>query len=67
MVMEEILEAVRRLGDEEGLACERIISDYEESIFCLLFKHHSKLRIRLGVGSTMEKYVSNHKFHCASF
>ena len=36
LVMEEIMEAVRELGDEEGLACERIISDYEEAILSAL-------------------------------
>jgi hypothetical protein len=64
--MEEILGAVRRLGDEEGMACKRIISDYEEAIFCMLFKHHFKLRMR-GVGFTMEKYVTSHKFPCELF
>jgi MULE transposase domain len=64
LVMEEIMEAVRGLDDEEGLACERIISDYEEAILSALQTSFPAAHAR---GCWFHYgQVSNHKFYCAS-
>ena len=63
--MEEIMEAVRELGDEEGLACERIISDYEEAILSALQTSFPAALAR-GCWFHYGQVSNNHKFYCAS-
>ena len=68
LVMEEIMEAVRGLGEEEGLACERIISDYEEAILSALQTSFPAAQARgcwFHYGQVCR--LTNHKFNCASF
>lgn len=59
------MEAVRGIGDQEGLACERIISDYEEAILSALQTSFPAAHAR-GCWFHYGQVSNNSKFYCVS-